>query len=737
MAFQQIQYRRDTAARWASNNPILLSGEPGYESDTGRQKIGDGTRRWSSLPYVAERGPAGPQGKAGVAGPQGDDGARGERGPQGPIGASGPATVLSIGSVSSGPNTSVTISGDAPAQKLNFVLPAGPKGDAGSVGPAGPAGPRGPQGETAGVVIKGKVTQWPPSADPDVGDIYIVPNPRPAFVPSVFAAGDAALWDGDSWENAGPIQGPKGDRGDVGPAGRDGADGAAGLTGAMGPAGPGNVLTIGSVTTAAQGSPAIATITGSSPAQTLSFVLPAPQANSLSIGVVEEAAVAEAWITGSPPNQLLNLRLPSASVKHSTSFNINPVNQSVSEGGSATFTASAMSTEWPIVYSWQSSADGSVWTDLPGSGSESLSVPGDMASNGALFRCSAATPSLGRVYSAIARLEVIPFSIGDTSWQVVYPAESDDYALSSYQYRLGADPVPEARTGYYHTPQINGRLFTARASSVDGLTWKPHVGVPPGFRPTNAIHYFNNRYMMWWVGYPWFDPVGNTMDPSKKPRWVSSDGTNWEDVSGATSWSTVEYPLLKPDGLTLSRLNAVTNRYEETRDGINSAVVSAQTSLGSFWVYEESIDGHVCAGKIGIPAASKIGSNKTINDTVYAFCKGVLDGKTVYVASSNTAFYVSDDPSQPNTYEPLAIPRPPGVNIWGLAYGKGTWLATHRTDKLSYYKSTDLRTWTNHRFTDLANYLYWEEVGRPMFHNGRFVLPFCDGDGFIRFFGVA
>ena len=50
MAVQtQIQIRRGTAAQWSSANPILASGEFGYETDTGYFKIGDGTTTWNSL----------------------------------------------------------------------------------------------------------------------------------------------------------------------------------------------------------------------------------------------------------------------------------------------------------------------------------------------------------------------------------------------------------------------------------------------------------------------------------------------------------------------------------------------------------------------------------------------------------------------------------------------------------------------------------------------------------------
>jgi hypothetical protein len=47
----QIQIRRGTAAQWTSANPTLASGEFGYESDTGKFKIGNGSTAWTSLSY--------------------------------------------------------------------------------------------------------------------------------------------------------------------------------------------------------------------------------------------------------------------------------------------------------------------------------------------------------------------------------------------------------------------------------------------------------------------------------------------------------------------------------------------------------------------------------------------------------------------------------------------------------------------------------------------------------------
>jgi hypothetical protein len=50
MAVRQ-QQRRGTASQWASANPILSAAEIGFEVDTNKFKIGDGTNRWEDLIY--------------------------------------------------------------------------------------------------------------------------------------------------------------------------------------------------------------------------------------------------------------------------------------------------------------------------------------------------------------------------------------------------------------------------------------------------------------------------------------------------------------------------------------------------------------------------------------------------------------------------------------------------------------------------------------------------------------
>ena len=51
-----IQIKRGTAAAWTSANPTLNAGEIGFESDTKKMKVGDGSTAWTSLSYTATDG---------------------------------------------------------------------------------------------------------------------------------------------------------------------------------------------------------------------------------------------------------------------------------------------------------------------------------------------------------------------------------------------------------------------------------------------------------------------------------------------------------------------------------------------------------------------------------------------------------------------------------------------------------------------------------------------------------
>jgi hypothetical protein len=229
-----------------------------------------------------------------ITGPQGSTGSSGA------TGAAGPANSLAIGTVTGGATASATITGSAPSQTLNLVLPQGDKGTDG-----------------ADVEFQSSAThlQW-------------------RFV------------GGSTWNNLVALTAITGPQGSTGATGATGANielqasathlqwrlvggstwtdlvTLTSITGAQGATGPANSLSIGTVTS---GATASATITGSAPNQTLSLVLPkgdtgstgntgstgaAGPANTLSIGTVTGGASASATITGAAPNQTLSLVLP-------------------------------------------------------------------------------------------------------------------------------------------------------------------------------------------------------------------------------------------------------------------------------------------------------------------------------------------------------------------------------------------------------------------------------------------
>lgn len=149
-----IQFRPYSSVWWTQVNPVLAKGEPGYETDTGKLKIGDGVSTWTSLSYFGgggEGGPGepgadgasayevavangfvgtevewlasliGPQGPQGLPGSDGADGSDGAAGADGADGASAYELAVANGFV-----------GDEAAWLASLEGPQGPAGADGS-----------------------------------------------------------------------------------------------------------------------------------------------------------------------------------------------------------------------------------------------------------------------------------------------------------------------------------------------------------------------------------------------------------------------------------------------------------------------------------------------------------------------------------------------------------------------------------------------------------------------------
>lgn len=53
-----LQFKRGTARAFEQANPVLLYGEPSYEKDTHKMKVGDGATDYKQLPYIGDHSDA-------------------------------------------------------------------------------------------------------------------------------------------------------------------------------------------------------------------------------------------------------------------------------------------------------------------------------------------------------------------------------------------------------------------------------------------------------------------------------------------------------------------------------------------------------------------------------------------------------------------------------------------------------------------------------------------------------
>ena len=52
----RLSLRKGTSKEWEDSDPVLMLGEPAYDTTTNKFKIGDGESKWGKLPYVQNLG---------------------------------------------------------------------------------------------------------------------------------------------------------------------------------------------------------------------------------------------------------------------------------------------------------------------------------------------------------------------------------------------------------------------------------------------------------------------------------------------------------------------------------------------------------------------------------------------------------------------------------------------------------------------------------------------------------
>jgi hypothetical protein len=141
-AINTIILRQGPASEWISVNPVLASGEPGFDTTNNIIKVGDGVKTWTLLPS-AGLGSQGIQGLQGFQGTQGITGNTGIQGVQGSIGSQGTQGITG----SQGSQGSQGITGNTGSQ--------GSQGTQGVTGNTGSQGSQGTQGITGSTGSQG------------------------------------------------------------------------------------------------------------------------------------------------------------------------------------------------------------------------------------------------------------------------------------------------------------------------------------------------------------------------------------------------------------------------------------------------------------------------------------------------------------------------------------------------------------------------------------------------------
>ena len=296
MAYR-ILLRRDTLINWNYNEPVLLSGEAGFVTDTGRLKIGDGQSNWSALPYL----------NVGLSEVNqdilpaldrtyniGSDSLRWKDGYFGTVYTDAGTIYVGTAQISQAPNDGIqasayTIADPNGGTGVQLVFEngtvsvidsngvTGEFGPQGATGPQGSVGATGPQGSVGATGSQGSVGATGPAG-------------------SVGATGPAGSVGATGPQGVTGEVGATGPQGSVGATGPQGIQGVTGEVGATGPQG-----SVGA--TGPQGIQGVTGATGTSPT-TGSWIL-SPGANTVSFTVTAGESYVM-WVNGNIPNGIVN-----------------------------------------------------------------------------------------------------------------------------------------------------------------------------------------------------------------------------------------------------------------------------------------------------------------------------------------------------------------------------------------------------------------------------------------------
>lgn len=273
------------------------------------------------------------------------------------------------------------------------------------------------------------------------------------------------------------------------------------------------------------------------------------------------------------------------------SVTADPADQTVASGADATFTASGTGTPTPTL-SWQSSPDGTTWTDVPGATSGTLVVQDTTyALDGTLYR-ALVTNDQGTAPTAPAELTVTPLAPGVTDPADAHVASGDD---ATFGVTVTGDPAPTVRwetstdgglwtdvDGATGTDLVltdvttaqDGDLFRAVVTNAGGTaTSGPATLSVDAAAPVLSTAPVDQSVD---AGEDAVFTAVASGDPAPAYQWQTSvDGTVWTDVAGATTGTlTLADVTAAQDGLWI-RVTVANEGGAATSEAVRLTVAAA------------------------------------------------------------------------------------------------------------------------------------------------------------------
>jgi hypothetical protein len=253
--------------------------------------------------------------------------------------------------------------------------------------------------------------------------------------------------------------------------------------------------------------------------------------------------------------------LTASSSTSAPSITTQPTNQTATAGNTATFTAAASGNPTPTVR-WQSSPDGTTWTDIVGATSGSYTT-GTLSTsdNGTSFRALFTNSVAADVATNVATVTVNtgtsaplittqPTNQTATSGNTAtFTAAASGSPTPTVQWQSSADgtnwaDIPLATSNSYTTPTLvsgdSGKQYRAiytngvgTDATTTAVTLTVNFAPSISSQPTNQTATAGNTAIF---------TAAATGNPTPTVQWeVSTDGTNWSSVTGGTGGTTVTY----------------------------------------------------------------------------------------------------------------------------------------------------------------------------------------------------